>query len=215
MAPGPGTQTLARGLTALALIGEAERPLTALDVAEMLGIHRSMAYRLVRTLEVEGFVTRAQDGRLAIGARVVALARNVAGDLRSASAPELTRLANDLGMTSFVVTYDGTEAVTLASAEPQRVDAPVGQRPGSRHPIARGAPGRIIRSQLDPIAFPPTEYETSHDEIFVGLSSIAVPLRTPGAPASLALIYLTHEIEAAPLVAALQAAASRIELALQ
>ncbi|MER7797506.1 helix-turn-helix domain-containing protein [Microbacterium sp. NPDC096154] len=211
-----GSQTLARGLTALALIGEADSPLTVPELADELGIHRSMAYRLVRTLEQLGFVARAADGGLEVGARVVALARNVARDLRSAATPELVRLANDLGMTAFLVTYDGTEAVTLASVEPQRADATVAQRPGSRHPIDRGAPGRVIRSQLDPVGFPPARFETSHDEVFVGLSSIAVPVTTAShAPAALAVVYLTHDLDAPALAAALEQAARRIEHALR
>lgn len=207
-----GSQTLARGLTALALIGEAPAPISIPDVASHLGIHRSMAYRLVRTLEQLGFVTRTADGRLVIGARVVALSRGVARDLRTAAGPELARLADDLGMTAFLVTYDGDQAVTLASVEPQHADATVGQRPGSRHPVDRAAPGRVIRSQLDPDTHPPKRYERSHDEVIPGLSSIAVPLATPSqAPAALAVLYPTHDVETASIVDALEAAAHRIE----
>ncbi|HWV49266.1 MAG TPA: helix-turn-helix domain-containing protein, partial [Microbacterium sp.] len=70
-----GSQTLARGLRALALIGEAESPLTVPDVSAALDIHRSMAYRLIRTLEELGFVARSAEGLLEVGARVVALGR--------------------------------------------------------------------------------------------------------------------------------------------
>lgn len=206
-----GSQTLARGLTVLTLIGEAETPLSVAEIAERIGIHRSMVYRLVRTLEELGFVTRTAVGALEIGARVMALTRGVARDLRAAAAPELTRLANELGMTAFLVTYDGAEAVTLVSVEPDRADATIGQRPGSRHAIDRGAPGRVVRSQLDPVGFPPARYETSHDEVFVGLSSVAVPLVTAGgSPASLAVIYLTHEVDVAHVADRLESAARRI-----
>ncbi len=47
-------------------------------------------------------------------------------------------------MTAFVVVRFGNEAVTLDSVEPQRTAAHVAYRPGSRHPIDRGAPGLAI-----------------------------------------------------------------------
>ena len=47
-------------------------------------------------------------------------------------------------MTAFVVVRYGNEAVTLDSVEPQRTTAHVAYRPGSRHPIDRGAPGLAI-----------------------------------------------------------------------
>ncbi|MFF2486172.1 IclR family transcriptional regulator [Microbacterium sp. NPDC058062] len=207
-----GSQTLARGLTALALIGESETPVTVAFLASALGVHRSMAYRLVRTLEDEGFVTRSGDGGLELGARIVALARNVSRDLREAAGPELSLLADQFTMTAFVVTYDGQQAVTLSSAEPRNASAAVAQRPGNRHPIDRGAPGRVIRSQLDPVAFPPAPFETSHDELLPGLSSVAVPLSTgSGSPASLAVLYLTREIDTPRVVEALAQSARRIE----
>jgi DNA-binding IclR family transcriptional regulator len=212
---GAGSQTLARGLAALSLIGEEPDPLTVAELGSRLGIHRSMANRLIRTLEQHGFVARSAAGELELGTRVAALARNVARNLQTAAAPELAALANELGMTAFLVTFDGEAAVTLSSAEPQRADATVAQRPGSRHAIDRGAPGRVIRSQLDPSAYPPRAYEVSHDEIFPGLSSVALPVRTlDRRPASLAVLYVTREIDVDDVVMHVGRSASRIERAL-
>jgi DNA-binding IclR family transcriptional regulator len=208
-----GSQTLARGLHALALIGESDAPVTVAELTEQLGIHRSMTYRLVRTLEEFGFVERRSNGSLGIGVRMATLTRSIARDLQAAANPELVRLANTLRMTAFIVTYDGEEAVTLLTVEPQNAITTVAQRPGSRHPIDRGAPGRVIRSQLRPDDFPPKEYEWSQDEVFAGLTSLAVPLRTNDArPASLAILYVTDGGADIPdAVAELQHSAQRIE----
>ncbi|WP_460772796.1 IclR family transcriptional regulator [Microbacterium sp. GXF7504] len=206
-----GSQTLARGLTALTLIGEAATPLSVPEVADLLGVHRSMAYRLVRTLEDLGFVVRDGAGLLHVGAKVVSLARGVSGDLATVAAPELAALADDLGMTVCIVTYDGAEAVTLTSSEPRRDGATLAQRPGSRHSIDAGAPGRVIRSQLRPEQHPPLRYETSHDEIIVGVSSVAVPLPLGAhAPAALAVIYLTQDLDTDAVATALERTAHRI-----
>ncbi len=210
-----GSQTLARGLAALSLIGEEPTSLTVTELASRLGIHRSMANRLIRTLEQYGLVDRNAAGELELGVRMAALARNVARDLQTAASPELAALANELGMTAFLVAFDGEAAVTLTSAEPQRADATVAQRPGSRHAIDRGAPGRVIRSQLNPSEFPPKSYEVSHDEIFPGLSSVALPIRTrDGRPASLAVLYVTRDIDIDDVVMRAGRSASRIERAL-
>lgn len=208
-----GSQTLARGLHALSLIGESDAPLSVPDIAGQLGIHRSMAYRLVRTLEEAGFVERDATGRLEIGMRMATLTRNIARDLQAAANPELVELANSMGMTTFIVTYDGEQAVTLLAVEPQHAVTTVAQRPGSRHPIDHGAPGRVIRSQLKPQEFPPKDYELSQNEVFAGLTSIAVPLRTgDGRPASLAILYVTDGgAIIADVATALAGSAQRIE----
>lgn len=207
-----GSQTLARGLHALTIIGESNTPMTVPEVAAALGIHRSMGYRLIRTLEDFGFVERDAAGRLAVGVRMATLTRNIARDLQTAANPELVALANSLGMTAFIVTYDGHEAVTLLTVEPQQAVTTVAQRPGSRHPIDHGAPGRVIRSQLSPDQHPPKRYEFSRDEVFAGLSSIAVPLRTAdNRPASLAILYVARDIDIDDVADQVQAAAQRIE----
>lgn len=207
-----GSQTLSRGLTALALIGESETPLTVPDIAERLGIHRSMAYRLMRTFEEHGFAYRTASGHVELGTRLAALTRNVARDLQRAAMPELIQVANDLDATTFLVAYDGEEAVTIASAEPQFSDATVGQRPGTRHPVDKAAPGRVIRSQLDPETYPQKPYETSHNEVVPGLSSIAVPLHRPdGTPGAVAALFLfNQDIDVEAVAQKLTATAARI-----
>src|SRR5690625_532556 len=207
-----GSQTPARALRALAFIGESNTPLTVPELAEALDIHRSMAYRLVRTLEDFGYVDRDAAGRLEIGVRMATLTRNIARDLQTAANPELVALANTLGMTAFIVTYDGEQAVTLMAVEPQHAVTTVAQRPGSRHPIDHGAPGRVVRSQLHPEQYPPQRYELSHDEVFTGLSSIAVPLRTADdRPASLAILYVGRDVDIEDVADQVLAAALRIE----
>ena len=148
------SQTLSRGLTALEVLAEADKPLTIGELSERLQLHRSITYRIVRTLEDHRFLVRSPTGELELGARLAGLARNVARDLQSAALPVLTLIANELGMTAFVVTLDsGTnEAVTLASVEPRHADAAVAQRPGNRHSVDHGAPGRAPTASQGPRA---------------------------------------------------------------
>ncbi len=46
----PGSQTLARGLNALQLVADAPSGLTVQQVADGVGVHRTIAYRLLATL---------------------------------------------------------------------------------------------------------------------------------------------------------------------
>jgi DNA-binding IclR family transcriptional regulator len=206
-----GSQTLSRGLLVLEIIGESDAPLSVVALAARLGIHRSMVYRLIKTLEQHGFIRKNPSGGLLLGMRISSLARGVLQSLQDATAPELAALAEELGMTAFLVSYDGESAVTLRSAEPLNAQTTVAKKPGTRHSIDRGAPGHVIRSQLNPVLHPPQRFESSQDEVLLGIASIAVPLVIAGnPPAALAVLFLPHVVDAAQIADALAAAAARI-----
>lgn len=206
-----GSQTLARGLRAIEVIGASNAPLSVSALCQELGIHRSMGYRLVKTLETYGFVERDVAGGLRLGGKVATLARSIAKTLQEAAAPELTALAAELHMTAFLATLDGDSVVTLSSAEPQSVETTVAKRPGGRHSLNQGAPGKVVRSQVDPATYPPQLFEISQDEVIPGVASVAVPLVVPGnKPAALAVVYLPQAIDVAHIATALSAAAARI-----
>jgi len=208
----PTSQTLSRGLMALEMLAQAEKPLTIGELSTRLGLHRSITYRIVRTLEHHRLVVRSASGELELGARLAELARNVARDLQSAALPELTAVANELGMTAFIATLESDvgEAVTLASVEPRHAEAVVAQRPGNRHPMNHGAPGRAIMRQLSETKAA-SPYETSQNEVIPGLSSVAVPLAVPGQhPAAIAVVYLTRPADVGAIGARLERAARAI-----
>lgn len=208
------------------IIAEAEKPIGIAEVAARLGLHRSIAYRIVRTLEEHRLVVRTPAGGLVPGARLAALARAVARDLQSAALPELTAVANELGMTAFVAILDADEVITLVSVEPRHAIATVAQRPGTRHPLHLGAPGTAIQAALTPeeraalgderlrdesffAAFP--GYATSHNEVIEGLASVAVPLRVPGHPAAaLSVVCLDRGMDAAAVAERLGRAAAAV-----
>jgi DNA-binding IclR family transcriptional regulator len=205
-AAGPASQTLSRGIRILEVLADAREPLMIDQVAERLGVHRSIAYRLLRTLEDHGLVTRDAGGRVALGARMAALAAGVAHDLQAGALPELTAAANELGMTCFLSVLDHEECVTLVSVEPRHGVASVAQRPGTRHPIGVGAPGKAMLAAVPETEWPASLGEerreelrlarrrgwaTSHDEVIPGLRSVAVPLTLPhGDRAAVAVVYL-------------------------
>lgn len=222
------SQTLSRGIRALEILAEAERPLTIAELSAALGVHRSVAYRILRTLEDHSLLVRDDAGRVQPGPGLAALARGVSRDLQTAALPELTQLANSLNMTAFVAVWDHQDCITLVTVEPRRSGAAVAQHPGSRHPINAGAPGIAIQSafeerqwrELAPgVDYRPEAadarrhgYAASHDEVIAGVSSLAVPVNVPGRrPAALAVVYIRSSQDPAEVAGALKASAGRIE----
>lgn len=137
----PASQTLDRGLRALELVAASADPMTTAAVAEALGLHRSITYRMLRTLEDRRLVDRDPAGGWLPGAGLAVLATNVVPEIRSAAQPVLESLADATAMTAFLVIRDHDEAVTVAVVEPRSAVAHVTYRPGKRHPVERGAPG--------------------------------------------------------------------------
>jgi DNA-binding IclR family transcriptional regulator len=204
----PASQTLSRGIRILEVLADAREPLTIDELAARLDVHRSVAYRLLRTLEDHGLVGRDSGGRVQLGARLAALAAGVAHDLQAEALPELTAIANELGMTCFLAVLDRDECITLASVEPRHAVATVAQRPGARHPITVGAPSKAILSTLSPADWPveignrlraeiaecaQRGYATSHDEVIPTVQAISVPLRLRGGqrPAAIAVVHVS------------------------
>jgi DNA-binding IclR family transcriptional regulator len=224
------SQTLSRGIRILEILADAREPLSIDETARRLGVHRSVAYRLVRTLEDHGLVTRDAAGRIQLGARMAALAAGVAHDLQAEALPELTAVSNDLGTTCFLVVLDHDECVTLVSVEPRHAVASVAQRPGTRHPVTVGAPGKAILSVLAAPAWPGQVsdrlredvadaaahgFATSHDEVIPSLRSVSVPLVVRGRqPAAIAVVYVASSHEPAVIAARLQRSATVIREAL-
>ncbi|MDX2376924.1 helix-turn-helix domain-containing protein [Microbacterium sp. LRZ72] len=226
----PASQTLSRGIRILELLADARGSLTIDQVAQRLTVHRSVAYRLLRTLEDHGLVTRDDAGRVELGARMAALAAGVAHDLQAEAIPELTAAANDLGMTCFLVVLDRDECVTLVSVEPRHALASVAQRPGTRHPVSVGAPGKAILSALPPALWPADlpaaaredvaqavalTYATSHDEVIPTLRSVAVPLTLRGRqPCAIAVVYVASAHETPSIAARLRLCSTAVRDAL-
>lgn len=221
MGKAPHSQTLSRGIRVLELLADSPGSLAIAELAAALGVHRSIVYRILRTLEDHGLVARDAAGRAYLGVKIATLARGVSGDLQAIARAALTGAANDLSMTAFLVILDRDECVTLVSIEPRAGTATVAQHPGTRHPLLVGAPGIAIQSLLsdaslasiavkrrpESVDFGATGYATSHDEVISGLRSVAVPLTSSAhPPAALAVVYIatrfTVEAIAARLIQA-------------
>lgn len=180
------SQTLDRGLKALEELAEAPAGLTVTELADRLGVNRTIVYRLLATLELHGLARRDAAGRARLGIGVLALARRVQPLLRDAAAIPLRRLAEEVGATAHLTVVDGTEALAVAVVEPTWTDYHVAYRVGSRHALDRGAAGRAIVAYREQGT---TTYIVTQGELQSGAYGIAAPLvDVPGIEASVGVI---------------------------
>ncbi|MCQ4207627.1 IclR family transcriptional regulator [Streptomyces longispororuber] len=194
-----GSQTLARGLTALGVVADAPQGLTVQEVAERLGVHRTIVSRILTTLADFHLVTRAGDGRYRAGAGTVVLARGYAAGLRDAVLPVLRRAAEELGATVALIAEEGDEAVAVAVVEPQSVDYHLAYRVGSRNPLGVGAAGLALASLHPPFPGEAAElaaireqgYAGTYGQVEPGAHGVAVPLRLPDPATRLCINLIT------------------------
>lgn len=212
-----GSQTLARGLRALRAIAGSRDGLTIQEVADQLGVHRTIAYRILNTLGDEGLVRKNDDGRFRGASGLLNLAASAHSALRAAALPVLAEVANELHSTVSLLVQEGSDAVALAVVEPTGVSYHIAFAQGSRHPLEQGAAGLAIRSCYLPSGRDPEDvrlarsrgYATTYAEVEPGMYGVATPIATGGAAACINLITNRQELaEAAAGV--IIAAATRI-----
>jgi DNA-binding IclR family transcriptional regulator len=145
-----GSQTLARGLAALQLVAAAPAGLSVQQVADQVGVHRTIAYRLLTTLAAFGFVAKSQDGRYRPAAGLAVLGAAFDRNLRQLSLPILQTLADDLGTTVSLLVAEGDQQVAVAVIVPTQVAYQLAFHEGSRHPLSRGAAGAALLASMPP-----------------------------------------------------------------
>ena len=181
-------QTLDRGIRALTLVAGHPSGLAVAEIAASLGVHRAIAYRLVATLEAHALVHRLPDGRIVPGGGTLALAAQSDGHLRARARPLIERLAREVGATAFLSVAQGEDCVAILTAEDERAFLRVGYRPGSRHPLTRGAAGLAILAARAPREGEPEAVRlargegcsVTRGELQRGAVGVAAAVRVPG-----------------------------------
>ncbi|MER5601686.1 IclR family transcriptional regulator [Streptomyces sp. NPDC002265] len=111
------SQTVDRALSILPLL--AAGPADLGQVADRLGVHKSTALRLLRTLHEHGLVYRQSDQRYRLGARLFALAQEAMEnlDIREIAHPHLVRLNESCGHTVHLAVYEDDEVLYIDKVE--------------------------------------------------------------------------------------------------
>ena len=181
----PGAQTLARGLVALRAIAGAPLGLTVQDLADLLVVHRTIAYRLVTTLADAGLVAKGDDGRYRGATGLLELRAAGYEEIKHVALPLLVDLADALGATAALLVPERDEAVALLVVSPRGTRYHIAFSTGSRHPLDRGAAGHALMAALPPKAGEHADlaqvrergYAITHGEVEPGAWGLAVPLQ--------------------------------------
>ncbi|WP_030243930.1 IclR family transcriptional regulator [Streptomyces sp. NRRL S-350] len=140
------SQSVDRALSLLDALGDA--PLSLEQAASTLGVHKSTALRLLRTLEEHGFARRQPDLRYRVGGRVLSLAHRALEDfdVRQVAAPYLAALNARCGFTVRLAVLHEGEVLYLDEVAGRRAAGP--PRIGRRAPVTGTAVGRVLLAGL-------------------------------------------------------------------
>lgn len=138
-----GSRTLARGLTALEIVAHAPSGMTVRQVADHIGIHRSVAQRMLSTLAQSRLLAKGEDGRYRSAVALSALGASFDNNLRALSVPLLRALAGDVGVTVCLIVSEGDEQVAVAVVPVSSPHYPSISE-GGRCPLDRGASGAAL-----------------------------------------------------------------------
>ena len=141
---------LMRGLDILKGLSGERRQATLSEVAEVIGVTRSSAYRLLYTLEHLGFVAYEPATKTySLGPQVLHLGYGyLAGrDLVEVAMPQLMRLRDRTGWSAHLGELHGREVVYLARVPTRRTVAST-VHVGTRLPARSTAMGRVLLSGL-------------------------------------------------------------------
>lgn len=153
--PRYGIVALQRGLQILSLLAEADRELSATQIARASKLHASTVHRFLVNLEESGYVIRDEQGNYSLGSSCISLGRAALNrlDVRRASMAVLAELNRVTRETVHLTIPNGLMAVYVEkfeSLEPLRIFSHV----GATVPLHCTAVGKIF------LAFLPSQERT-------------------------------------------------------
>jgi IclR family transcriptional regulator, pca regulon regulatory protein len=143
-------EALARGLDVLAAFGPAHRRMSLREVADVAGLARPTARRLLLTLEELGYV-RSSSGAFELTPRVLDLGAAYVSSLGlwDVARPHLEELVSRTGESSSMAQLDGSDIVYVARVSvPKIISLRVDV--GTRFPATQTSQGKVLLAALSP-----------------------------------------------------------------
>ncbi|HEY0525706.1 MAG TPA: IclR family transcriptional regulator [Stellaceae bacterium] len=133
-----------KALAILSAFTVAEPRLTQRQLADRTGLNQPTIYRTAGSLVRAGFLVRGEDGRFRLGSMLLKLGAvyEAAFDLGELIKPALARIVAETGETANFYVREGNERVCLFRHDGPDVWHTV--RVGTRLPLDKGSPGRVI-----------------------------------------------------------------------
>ncbi|MEU5784642.1 IclR family transcriptional regulator [Micromonospora lupini] len=129
----------------------AEHPLSLTEAADVLGVHKSTALRILQTLESARFVRRTGAGTYVLGSGLIELSELALGsmDLRQPAAAHLRALQRETGHTVHLAQLTGDEIIYIDKVDSPAFDAvKLPSRIGRAVSIYASAVGKTILAHL-------------------------------------------------------------------
>ena len=150
--PMPGTQSIRRAVAMLEAFTDERPSWSVSDLAEMIHLNRTTAYRLLTALEQAQYVRRdpATD-HYRLGSGLIALGGRAqrANPARAVALPELEALALESGETATLEILSGSEMVIIEEIPGEHVTN-ASHHIGSRWPVYATSTGKAILANLSP-----------------------------------------------------------------
>ena len=150
--PGREIQSLARGLQILTILAEADQPVGVTEMARILKVDKSSAFRLLHTLANHGFVEQDSDTRrYGLGLRIVELSRQMLDriELRGMAKPYLRELQHQTGESAHLAVLSGGHVVYVEQEE-SNATLNVNTEIGRHGPLHCTAIGKALVAHLSP-----------------------------------------------------------------
>lgn len=142
-------KVLAKGLNLLEVLAQSVGGMTALELADSVGVHKTTSYRYLNTLLKVGYIQTNGDGIYHLGNKILELGSHMLRrmPLRETAHPFLVKLSVETQKTVHLCVLDGAEVVYLDKVETQR-SLPIISRIGSRAPAYCTGVGKALLSSV-------------------------------------------------------------------
>jgi len=140
---------LEKGLRLLEELAESAEGLTAVELAERIGVHKTSAYRYINSLLDMDYIQSDGDGRYHLGNKILELSSQLLRrmPLRKTAHPFLVKLSADTQKTVHLCVLDGHDVIYIDKLESQKT-LPIMSRIGSRAPAYCTGVGKALLSVL-------------------------------------------------------------------
>jgi len=140
---------LEKGLRLLEQLAESAEGLTAVELAERIGVHKTSTYRYINSLLDMGYIHSDGDGHYHLGNKILELGSQKLRrmPLRETAHPFLIELNDDTQKTVHLCVLDRQEVIYIDKIESHRT-LPIMSRIGSRAPAYCTGVGKALLSGL-------------------------------------------------------------------
>lgn len=115
MANDNSVQSINRALDIIEVLSDHQEGLGVTEIAELVGLHKSTAHRIITTLAARGYAGKTAQGTYRLGLRIIEDVSCYINslELQTEARPYVARITSELGLTSHLGVLDGDQVVYI------------------------------------------------------------------------------------------------------